>query len=76
MKAEAKAKDNSSLTIHNSLSLTICYSHLLLTTHNSQLTTDRMHKPTPWTRIYVLILLYNAILVVLFFLIRQYFNIN
>jgi len=35
-----------------------------------------MPKQTPWTRIYVLILLYNAILVVLFFMIRQYFNIN
>ena len=67
MKAEAKAKDNSSLTTHNSQ---------FTLTHKSQLTTDRMHKPTPWTRIYVIILLYNAILVVLFFLIRQYFNIN
>lgn len=35
-----------------------------------------MPKQTPWTRIYILILLYNAVLVLLFFLIRHYFNIN
>ena len=40
-----------------------------------------MNKPTqqratPWNRIYFLILLYNALLIFLFFLVRQYYNID
>lgn len=35
-----------------------------------------MNKPISWNRIYFLILLYNAILVLVFFLIRHYFNID
>ncbi len=60
------------------------YTYLCETAHqpsaqrkqHSPLTTHNMPKQTPWTRIYVLILLYNAILVVLFFMIRHYFNID
>jgi hypothetical protein len=40
-----------------------------------------MNKPTnshgtPWNRIYLLILLYNALLIFLFSLVRHYFNID
>jgi hypothetical protein len=86
MKAEAKAKTETKKRCHTHVSrLTItqsCFGSAhhkqlsQLTIHNSQFTTHSMNKPISWNRIYFLILLYNAILVLIFFLVRHYFNIN
>lgn len=40
------------------------------------MTAPRESAPTPWYKIYGFILLFNAILVLAFYLLRLYFNID